>query len=284
MTKNFLFTIFIILHYFNMVGQEFCNCNEDLNFVIEKIENKHPGFSINVKDKSIEVYKSLKDSLIIKTNKDNLSKDECQKIIKNYLSFIEDKHLQIYDPIKVKEAEYNKNFVAKNLPEYKDLESSTGYIKIPSFNYRLWKKLDNFYDSITPIVKTKQKIILDIRNNGGGGERMYNQLLKILKSNSKKVKIAVVFNSKCASACEEVALLLTENKRIKTFGENTNGQFAYGFIKEYKTPNCGFTFILTTKMYSDRLKYEFIGVQPEFILEKDKESDWIKIIEKKLNE
>lgn len=222
--------------------------------------------------------------MIVETNKDNVLKDLCQKNIKKYISFIKDKHLQIYDPIKIGEAAYEKNFVANNLPKYKNLENATAYIKIPSFNYKLWKELDRFYDSITPIIKTKQSIIIDIRNNGGGGERMYNQLLKILKSNAKKIKIAVVFNRKCASACEEVALILTKNKYIKTFGENTNGQFAYGFVKEYKTPNCGFTFVITTKKYSDRLKYEFTGIKPEFILEKEKESDWIKIIEKKMNE
>lgn len=284
MTKNILLITFIFIFNIRMFGQEICNCNADLNFVIEKIEKEHPGFSVNVTDKNIEFYKHLKDSLTTETNKENVSKDLCQKIIKKYISFIKDKHLQIYDPIKIGEAEYEKNFVAKNLPEYKDLENSTGYIRISSFNYKLWKELDEFYDSITPIIKTKQRIIIDIRNNGGGGERMYNQLLKILKSNAKKVKIAVVFNKKCASACEEVALILTEHKNIKTFGENTNGQFAYGFVKGYKTPNCGFTFVITTKKYSDRLKYEFIGVQPEFILEKEKESEWIKIIEKKLNE
>ena len=284
MTKKILLITFIFICNIRMFGQEICNCNADLKFVIEKIEKEHPGFSVNVTDKNIELYRSLKDSLVIETKKENISRDLCQKIIKKYISFIKDKHLQIYDPIKIGEAEYEKNFVAKNLPEYKDLENSTGYIKIPSFNYRLWKELDNFYDNIIPIIKTKQRIIIDIRNNGGGGERMYNRLIKILKSNSKKVKIAVVFNKNCASACEEVALILTESKNIKTFGENTNGQFAYGFVKGYKTLNCGFTFITTTKKYSDRLKYEFIGIQPEFILEKEKESDWINIIKMKLND
>jgi hypothetical protein len=284
MPKKNLLLPFMLIFSSSTFGQEICNCSADLNFVIEKIEKEHPGFSENVTEKNREFYKSLKDSLIIETNKENVSKDLCQKILKKYICFIKDKHLQIYDPIKIGEADYEKNFVAKNLPKYKDLENSIGYIKIPSFNYKLWKELDHFYDSITPIIKTKQKIILDIRNNGGGGERMYSQLLKILKSNSKKIKIAVVFNNKCASACEEVALILTENKNIKTFGENTNGMVAYGFVKEHKTPNCGFTFIITTKKYSSRLKYEFLGVQPEFILEKEKESDWIKIIEQKLNE
>ncbi|MBY0486435.1 MAG: hypothetical protein K2P85_04510 [Flavobacteriaceae bacterium] len=112
-----------------MVGQENCNCNADLNFVIEKIEKEHPGFSVNVTDKNIESYKSLKDSLITETKKDNVSKDLCQKIIKIYICFIKDKHLQIYDPIKISEAEYEKNFVAKNLPKYIDIENSTGYKK-----------------------------------------------------------------------------------------------------------------------------------------------------------
>lgn len=284
MTKKLLLIALMIIFKAKMVGQEMCNCNADLNFVIEKIEKEHPGFSINVTDKNIQQYKSLKDSLTTETNKANLSKDLCQKIIKRYISLIKDKHLQIYDPIKINEVEYQKNFAAKNLPQYKELENETAYVKIPSFNYTLWKELDNFYDSIAPIVKTKQKIIVDIRNNGGGGERMYNQLLKILKSNAKKIKIAVIYNNKCASACEEVALILTENKNIKTFGTNTNGGFAYGFIKEYKTPNCGFKFVSTTKKYTERLQYEFVGVQPEFLLNNENESEWLKIVEKKLDE
>lgn len=282
--KKILIVIIILISNFKMFGQEICDCNADLNFVIEKIEKEHPGFSINVNDQNIKSYNVLKDSLSNEANTESISKDLCQKIIKKYLAFIKDKHLQIYDPIKIGEEDYEKNFVAKNLPKYQNLDSSIGYIKIPSFNYKLWKELDNFYDSITPIIKTKQKIILDIRNNGGGGERMYNQLLKILKSNAKKIQIAVVYNKKCASACEEVALILTENKNIKTFGENTNGQFAYGYVKEFKTPNCGFKFVITTKKYSERLKYEYVGVKPEIILAKENEEDWIKIIQQKLNE
>jgi hypothetical protein len=275
---------FIILFTnINLFGQEICDCNGDFNFVVNSIEEQHPGFSLNVTENNFLQYITLKDSLALETQKQNFDKEICQKNIKKYLNFFKDKHLQIYDPIKIRVADYENNFVAKNLPKYKELENSTSYIKIPSFNYKLWKELDNFYDSISPIIKNKEKIILDIRNNGGGGERMYKQLLKILKSNSKKAKIAVVLNRKCASACEEVALILSENKYITTFGENTNGQFAYGFVKGIKTPNCGFTFVTTTKKYPDRLKYEYVGIKPEIILEKENESEWINIIQEMLN-
>lgn len=283
MTRRLILLLFIILNS-NLFSQENCNCSSDFKFVVDKIENEHPGFSINVTKENRSIYNNLKDSINSEINKINLSNDDCQKSIKNYLNFIKDKHLQIYNPIDIDEKEYEKNFVNRNLPEFRNLNDSTVYVRIPSFNYKLWKELDQFYDSISPVLKNKKKIIVDIRNNSGGGERMYKQLIKILKSNSKKSKIAVVFNKKCASACEEVALILIKNKHIKTFGENTNGQFAYGFIKGYKTPNCGFSFITTTKRYDDRLKYEYIGVAPEYVLSKDEESDWISVIEKELDE
>ena len=54
MTKNILLITFIFIFNIRMFGQENCNCNADLNFVIEKIEKEHPGFSLNVTDKNIE--------------------------------------------------------------------------------------------------------------------------------------------------------------------------------------------------------------------------------------
>jgi hypothetical protein len=44
MTKSLILITFLVIFNFRMVGQENCNCNADLNFVIEKIEKEHPGF------------------------------------------------------------------------------------------------------------------------------------------------------------------------------------------------------------------------------------------------
>ncbi|MBF0694199.1 MAG: hypothetical protein IR153_03980 [Flavobacterium sp.] len=279
---KYILTLIAVTFQLSLVAQQTCDCNADLRFVIEKIENEHPGFSNNVNRSNIATYTRLKDSLSAKTA--NISKDDCQKIIRKYLSFIKDKHLQIYDPRLVDETKHENNLLTNRLPEYQNLSPTTAYIKVPSFDYRLWKQLDQFYDSITPILKSKKAIILDIRNNSGGGERMYNQLVKILKTKAKTSKIGVIFNKNCASACEEVALIATNSKHIQTFGENTNGQFAYGFIKSYRTPECGFKFIITTKKYPKRQQYEFIGVAPEVALDKNSESQWISIVAEKLNQ
>ena len=45
MTKKILLITFIFIFNIRMFGQEICNCNADLKFVIEKIEKEHPGFS-----------------------------------------------------------------------------------------------------------------------------------------------------------------------------------------------------------------------------------------------
>lgn len=274
MYKPWIYLATLILFSSYVSGQQ-CDCIADFNFVADNIENGHPGYKRDVLKQNKQKYFLIKDSIKHEISARIYSKSECQKTIREYLDVIRDKHLQIYDPELYNEARYLQTFTSRNLPQYVDLDDETAYLKVPSFNYKLWKDLDNFYDSIIPVLAVKKFIILDIRNNGGGGERMYNQLLKILKKSSKKSKVGIIFNRHCASACEEVALEMTDNKHIITFGENTNGQFAYGFIKEYKTPGCNLSFIITTKRYPKRLKYEYVGVTPKVILTDKNETDWI---------
>lgn len=274
--KKVVYTFYLFI-FFTISGySQSCNCEKDFDFVINKIEKKHPGFKRNVTKNNRVAYQKLKNTIRYAV-RDSVKTDvDCAKYISRYLRFIKDKHLNIYSPKNVDEKAYEKKLMTKLLPSYREIEGIS-YIKVPSFNYRLWKKLDKFYDSITPLVKVNNKVILDIRNNGGGGERMYNQLLKLIK----RKNVVGIFNYKCASACEEVALKLNSYRKTTTIGQNTNGQFAYGYIKGYKTPNCKLTFITTTKMYRQRLKYEYIGVSPNILLNKNQ--DWIEFAVNYLN-
>lgn len=268
--------ILLFLYFYTIAGfSQSCNCIKDFDFVVNKVEKNHPGFKLNITKKNKESYQKLKNKVLVEITNTVKTDVDCAKAIRKYLAFIKDKHLKIYSTKTVDEKVYEKSLFTKKLPKFKII-NDINYIKVPSFSYRLWKHLDRFYDSITPIVKEKQNVILDIRSNSGGGERMYKQLLKLIK----RKNIVVLFNRKCASACEEVALKVKTYKNAIAIGENTNGQFAYGFINSYKTPNCKLTFIIPTKKYKKRLKYEYVGVPPD--IKSSKEKDWIQLAIKEL--
>ena len=61
--------------------------------------------------------------------------------------------------------------------EFKELNDSTNYIRLLSFDARLTRELDSFYRSIDQAIRSKPYLIIDIRNNGGGSESSYFNLL-----------------------------------------------------------------------------------------------------------
>ncbi|MEL7120592.1 MAG: S41 family peptidase [Bacteroidota bacterium] len=269
MNKIISLLLIVFNMYSGLTAQE-CNCIEDYQFIVEKIESEHPGFKINVNKNNIEAYEEWKSSIQTEIQEKQPEEKECLKLLNKYLSFIKDKHLKVYKPKRNEtgEIQYKK----RPLPSFKSLDDEINYAKVPSFHASLWRELDSFYDSITPLVKEKKYLIVDIRNNGGGGERMYNQLLKLVKKEKELKKVVFLFNGACASACEEVAMKVSSIKKVTTMGQNTYGGFAYGFIKGLETPS-QFVFIITTRKYPKRLPYEYNGYPPEIKL--NKETDWI---------
>jgi hypothetical protein len=61
--------------------------------------------------------------------------------------------------------------------EFKELNDSTNYLRLLSFDARLTRELDSFYRSIDQVIRSKPYLIIDIRNNGGGSESSYFNLL-----------------------------------------------------------------------------------------------------------
>ncbi|MEM7105542.1 MAG: S41 family peptidase [Bacteroidota bacterium] len=273
---NRIITLLAILLscFFNMSYGQDCQCAEDFRFISEKIENEHPGFKKTIREKGQKAYDEWKAETIEKIE-NGISKATCLEALQTYLTFIKDHHLSVYTSKGETQEAYAARVKRQHKPSIRIIDSNTTYVSVPSFNYNLWKELDHFYDSITTIVESRENLILDIRNNGGGGVRMYKQLLQIIKKGKYPDKVVVLFNENCASACEEVAIKVSKMKKVTTMGSNTKGMVAYGFIKGYTTPNCQFKFIITTKRYPKRMKYEYTGVVPEIVLAK--EQDWIKL-------
>jgi len=172
-----------------------------------------------------------------------------------------------------------KNYATKTPSEdiYKREELSNGitYLKIGSFNS--WNptltNAEKFYKSLEGSLN-KRNLIIDLRNNGGGGDRNSNILYKLVRDYAKKNKVYVLINHRTVSNAEQFASKLSMLENCQLFGKRTNGTLAYE-IKDsnYTLPCNNFIAVLTSKKHSKYLEFESKGIKPKFEL--DVETNWI---------
>lgn len=171
------------------------------------------------------------------------------------------------------------NYSTKTLSEdtyyREELSDKITYLRIGSFNS--WNptlsEAEKFYKSLEGNLNTS-KLIIDLRNNGGGGDRNSNILFKILKDYAKKNKIYVLINHRTVSNAEQFTYKLSKLENCKIFGSKTNGMLAYEIKNSNYTFPCGnFKAVLTSKKHSSYLKFESQGIEPDVTLSFD--SDWI---------
>lgn len=172
-----------------------------------------------------------------------------------------------------------KNYATKTPSEdiYKREELSNGitYLKIGSFNS--WNptltNAEKFYKSLEGSLN-KRNLIIDLRNNGGGGDRNSNILYKLVRDYAKKNKVYVLINHRTVSNAEQFASKLSMLENCQLFGKRTNGTLAYE-IKDsnYTLPCNNFIAVLTSKKHSKYLEFESKGIKPKFEL--DLETNWI---------
>jgi hypothetical protein len=258
-------------------GQEReCACVKDAGYVVERMENDHPGFARNLRKRKGE-YQELR-AYVLRSAADIGDPQTCVKLLQEYLAFFRDGHLRISipDPDRVPKSERD---LTKDL-FLEQINDDTHYLRLPTFYKSYWQELDSFYDEIEPQVASMNHLIIDVRNNTGGGPRMYQQILKALKrKRTAPERISLLFNSSCASACEHFVVDLGRKSHVTTYGENSYGALGYGDIMQITTPNCQFRFDLPSRRFRTYLKYEIDGVQPDVRLEKGSGSWLQQIIE-----
>ena len=156
-----------------------------------------------------------------------------------------------------------------------ELTPEITYIRLGSFNswYPTLREAENFYKQLNGTL-TKPNLIVDLRNNGGGGDRNSDIVYKLLKTYSKKNKIYVLINHRTGSNAEQFAYKLSKLNNCEIYGQYTNGVVGYeiknGF---YDLPSGHFIAVLTSKTCTAYVDLESKGVQPDFELSLD--SDWI---------
>ncbi|MET0394003.1 MAG: S41 family peptidase [Chitinophagaceae bacterium] len=92
---------------------------------------------------------------------------------------------------------YKINTAASNELEYefRVLDDSTGYLRLTSFDWALTGELDSLYEAIDNDIRQRPYLVVDLRNNGGGSERSYQNLVRYAYTKPLKIDPAFVWVS-----------------------------------------------------------------------------------------
>jgi len=156
-----------------------------------------------------------------------------------------------------------------------ELSEDITYLKIGSFSgmYPKLSDAEDFYASLKGNLN-KEHLIIDLRDNGGGGNRNSDILLKIIKDYLKDNNVYILTNHRTISNAEMFAYKLKDNKNAVLFGHRTNGCAAYEVKNSnYNLPCGNFLTVLTSKKHSKFLDLESVGLDPDWILNMD--TDWV---------
>jgi len=157
------------------------------------------------------------------------------------------------------------------------LESGIQYLRLGNFSATTddMKISQAFYDRIKDSLFA-QFLIVDLRNNTGGAEKVSKKFLKLIQRFMEHGKVYILMNFNTMSQGEIFALQLMKLGAFPV-GETTQGTIAYGsnYGKTELLPSKKFQVYLTDMDDSkDYLMYEGLGVQPSVQLKYDQ--DWIR--------
>jgi hypothetical protein len=160
--------------------------------------------------------------------------------------------------------------------EYKTLGDNIGYLRLSSFNSsdENIKIATDFFNKVKPDI-TAQYLIVDLRNNGGGGYKTSGQFAAFLKKYSGKIYL--LQNAYTVSNAEQFIIDLKGNKKVTTLGETTKGTITYGsnYGKTLTLPSNRFLYYPTDMNGRAKdLAFESIGIKPDVMLDAFSD-DWI---------
>ncbi|WP_124979925.1 S41 family peptidase [Nonlabens xiamenensis] len=161
---------------------------------------------------------------------------------------------------------------------FKPLDNNTAYIRVGSFNAfdNTQKESKRFLKENAKPIKASTHLILDLRQNGGGADKVSKAYRKLALDKAKDGKVVVLVNNYTGSNAEITTVYLKEkNPNIIVMGEPSLGILSYG--KNYsgwdRIGDTDYRMSITDMDYSHLLDYERKGVPIDIHL--SPQEDWI---------
>jgi len=172
------------------------------------------------------------------------------------------------------------DFYRSAFPEKKyhfdTLNAETLYLKLGSFS----SSNENIKEATAFCTAIKERIhspnlIVDLRNNPGGGDRTSLQFYKLLKAYKGKLWLLINFGT--VSNAEQFTIKLKDRKNVTLLGDNTRGMLTYGrnYPEDRVSPSGHFRIYFSDMQdnWQKYLPYEGRGICPDVYLRNDR--DWI---------
>ncbi|TWR31267.1 hypothetical protein FPZ43_01970 [Mucilaginibacter pallidiroseus] len=170
--------------------------------------------------------------------------------------------------------------ISDDLPKFhfKSLSGGIKYMRLGSFssNEKNVAFAQQFYDMVKDSLSAN-KVIVDLRNNGGGGYKASGNFITMLQKFAMNAgHIYIIVNNRTMSDAERFTIRLRGFDNVKVLGENTNGTIAYGNnTGRSDTLQSRRYMLYITDMPDQRMyvNYEDIGFKPDVLLSPKR--DWI---------
>ena len=189
MTYKKIFLVFsFLLFILPMYSQTTCNCSQALKQLIAKIESEYPGFPEKTKQNK-DLYQAKKNILTKKSLL--ISNETCTQLLQEYLDFFHDEHIVLDDLSKKKNPPHtstgNPAGASDEEISSKSISSDIFYIKISSFAYENIAPFKELIEKNSEKIENSKALIIDVRNNGGGTDDVYQPLLPYILTNPIRI-------------------------------------------------------------------------------------------------
>jgi hypothetical protein len=170
--------------------------------------------------------------------------------------------------------------------EFTSISPGIQYLRLGNFSAdpEDMKVSQAFYGRIRDSL-TAAHLIVDLRNNTGGADKVSNKFLWLIKKYADQGKVYVLINNGTMSQGEIFTLQLKKLSAVTTYGQTTMGTIAYGvnYGGMKKLPSGQYGAIMTDmRDHASLLQYENYGITPENIL--NNQSDWVSQVLKLIND
>lgn len=162
--------------------------------------------------------------------------------------------------------------------QFKSISPTIQYIRLGNFSAMAndMKVSQAFYDRIKDSL-TAAHLIVDVRNNTGGADKVSYKFFALIKKYTEKGKAYLLMNNATMSQGEIFTLQLKKFTSTSTFGQTTKGTITYGvnYGGMAKLPSGQYGAVMTDMRDNGQyLPYENYGVAPDTML--NNQSDWVR--------